>query len=116
MADNTEIVRDVAKWEWSELFRKEDWLAIWLGFIILIVGVAVFLPRPPADLDAKLAKAGATLKAEDDRAPFHTIEWHQANDAKTGLRASKEPHGKTLAKWLSRPAKWTSNPVQALYL
>jgi hypothetical protein len=115
-ADNVEIVRDVGKWEWSELFKKEDWLAIWLGFIILIVGVLIFLPRPPADLDAKLARASAALKAEDARAPFHTIEWHQANDAKTGLRASKEPHGKTLAKWLSRPARWSASPMQALYL
>jgi uncharacterized integral membrane protein (TIGR00698 family) len=115
-ADNVEIVRDVGKWELSELFKKEDWLAIWLGFIILIVGVFIFLPRPPADLDAKLARASAVLKAEDARAPFHTIEWHQANDAKTGLRASKEPHGKTLAKWLSRPARWAANPMQALYL
>jgi uncharacterized integral membrane protein (TIGR00698 family) len=115
-ADNVEFVRDVGKWEWSELFKKEDWLAIWLGFIILVVGVLIFLPRPPADLDAKLARAEVTLKSEDFRAPFHTIEWHQANDTKTGLRASGEPHGKTLAKWLSRPARWASNPMQALYL
>lgn len=116
MADNSEIVQDVGKWEWAELFKSEDWLAIWLGFIILVVGLIVFLPRPPADLDAKLATANTALEAEGARAPFYTIEWHQANDAKTGLRASKEPHGKTLAKWLSRPARWASNPVQALYM
>ena len=116
MADNSEIVQDVGKWEWAELFKSEDWLAIWLGFIILVVGLIVFLPRPPADLDAKLATANTALETEGARAPFYTIEWHQANDAKTGLRASKEPHGKTLAKWLSRPAEWASNPVQALYM
>ena len=113
---NSEVVVDKGKWEWSELYKKEDWLAIWLGFIILAVGLMIFLPRPPADLDAKLAEAGAILAVEDARAPFHTIEWHEANDSKTALRASGEPHGKTLSKWLSRPARWASNPVQALYL
>ncbi len=116
MENNAEIVRDVGKWEWSELFRKEDWLAIWLGFIILAVGLAVFLPRPPADLDERLTRANEVLKVEDARAPFHTIEWHQANDAKTRLRASSESHGKIIAKWLGRPARWTSNPLKALYL
>lgn len=121
MADNQSsggggFVVDKQGWEWSHLWTKEDWLAIWLGFILLVVGLIVFLPRPPADLDAKLAKAETTLRAEDARAPFHTVEWHQADSAKSGLRASREPHGKTLAKWLSRPARWASNPMQALYL
>lgn len=110
------FVVDKQGWEWSQLWKKEDWLAIWLGFIILIVGLLIFLPRPPADLDAKLAGANTIMKSESERAPFHTIEWHQANATKTGLRGSGEPHGKTLAKWLSRPARWASNPLQALYL
>ncbi|MBR9979658.1 MAG: hypothetical protein KFF50_01390 [Desulfatitalea sp.] len=110
------FVVDKQGWEWSHLWKKEDWLAIWLGFIILIVGLIVFLPRPPANLENNLAKADAILKAEDARAPFHTIEWHQANSTKSGLRATGEPHGKTLATWLSRPARWASNPIQALYL
>ncbi len=112
----SDVVVDKGKWEWSELYKKEDWLAIWLGFIILIAGIIIFLPRPPADLDSKLSTVSATLAAEDARAPFHTIEWHRANDTKSGLRASKEPHGKVLATWLSRPARWTENPLQALYL
>ncbi len=111
-----DVVVDKAKWEWSELYKKEDWLAIWLGFIILVVGLIIFLPRPPADMDAKLAQADAALAVEDARAPFHTIEWHKANDTKSGLRARSEPHGKTIAKWLGTPARWASNPWQALYM
>ena len=110
------FVVDKQGWEWSQLWKKEDWLAIWLGFIILIVGLLIFLPRPPADLDAKLAGANTIMKSESERAPFHTIEWHQANSTKSGLRGRSEPHGKTLGKWLSTPARWSSNPLQALYL
>ena len=112
----SEVVVDKGKWEWSELYKKEDWLAIWLGFIILVVGLMIFLPKPPADMDAKLAQGQAALAAEDARAPFHTIEWHKANDTVSGLRARNEPHGKTLAKWLGTPARWASNPLEALYL
>jgi uncharacterized integral membrane protein (TIGR00698 family) len=113
---NDEIVVDKGKWEWSEMWKKEDWWAIWLGALILIVGCAIFLPRPPADMDAKLAKSEATMAAEDARAPFHTVEWHKANDTMSGIQASKESHGKTIAKWLSTPGKWTDNPIESVYL
>jgi uncharacterized integral membrane protein (TIGR00698 family) len=112
----SDIVVDRGKWEWSELWRKEDWWAIWLGFVILITGLLIFLPRPPADMHEKLAKAEATMAVEDARAPFHTIEWHGANDAMSGLRARSEPHGKTIAKWLEMPGRWTDNPIQSFYL
>ncbi|TYT75653.1 YeiH family protein [Desulfobotulus mexicanus] len=111
-----EIVVDQAKWEWSELYKKEDWWAIWLGIIILIVGLIIFLPRPPADMDQKIAQAQRTMQAEDARAPFHTLEWHRANDSFSGLRARNESHGKTIAKWLATPARWASNPMEALIL
>lgn len=111
-----DVVIDKLSWQWSDLYKKEDWLAIWLGFILLLVGLIIFLPRPPADLDAKLASAEALLVAEDARAPFHTIEWHKANDTKSGLRGRNEAHGKTIATWLSTPGRWPSNPIEALYL
>ncbi|PTN34353.1 YeiH family protein [Desulfonatronum sp. SC1] len=113
---DSDIVIDRGKWEWSELWKKEDWWAIWLGFVILIIGLLIFLPRPPADMHEKLAKAEATMAAEDVRAPFHTIEWHGANDAMSGLRARNEPHGKTIAKWLEMPGRWTSSPMESFYL
>ncbi|MFN2267340.1 MAG: YeiH family protein [Desulfonatronovibrio sp.] len=113
-----EYVVDKAGFEWSELYKKEDWMAIWLGFIILIVGVMIFLPRPPADLDQKLSQAQAIKQAEEARTEtaFETIEWHQANDSMSGLRARSQDYGKTIAKWLSTPGRWASNPMEALIL
>jgi uncharacterized integral membrane protein (TIGR00698 family) len=111
-----EYVVDEAKWEWSELYKKEDWWAIWLGFIILLVGLMIFLPRPPADMDQKLSQAQAIKQAEEARTgtAFETIEWHQANDTMSGLRARDQGYGKTIAKWLSTPGRWASNPAEAL--
>ena len=113
---NNDIVVDRGKWEWSEMWKKEDWWAIWLGFIILAVGCMIFLPRPPADMDAKLATAEATMSSEAARAPFQTVAWHQANDAKSGIRATNEPYARTLRGWLSTPSKWKDNPVESVYL
>ena len=27
------------KFQWSDLYKKEDWWAIWLGFIIILAGI-----------------------------------------------------------------------------
>ena len=112
----SDIVVDRGKWEWSEMWKKEDWWAIWLGFALLIAGLIIFLPRPPADMHEKLAKAEATMAAEDARAPFHTIEWHGANDSMSGVRARNEPYAKAMAKWMEMPGRWSDNPIQSFYL
>ena len=31
------------KFQWSDLWKKEDWLAVWIGFFIIAVGVAAVL-------------------------------------------------------------------------
>jgi uncharacterized integral membrane protein (TIGR00698 family) len=111
-----EVVADRGRWDWSELYRKEDWWAIWLGFGILAVGLAIFLPRPPAEMEERLAATEASLAAEATRAPFQTIEWHRANDIRSGLRARNEPYARVLARWLGTPAGWTTNPLESLYL
>ena len=109
-------VMDKQGWEWSQLWKKEDWWAIWLGFLLIVVGMLVFLPRPPESMTEKLAKADAVLRTEDARAPFRTVEWHKANDTKSGLRATNEPYAKTIAKWLQKPGRWRENLWESLYL
>jgi len=115
-AKPSDVVANHGKWEWSELYRKEDWWAIWLGFLVLLVGLLLFLPRPPAGMHETLAVTDAALAAEAARAPFQTLEWHEANDTRGGLRARNEPFAKTLAKWLGTPGGWTANPLESLYL
>lgn len=110
------VVIDQQKWEWSQLWKKEDWWAIWLGFLLIIAGMIIFLPRPPEGMTEKLAGADVLLQAEDARAPFRTVEWHKANDTKSGLRATNEPYAKTIAAWLQKPGRWSSNILESLYL
>jgi len=115
-AQHPEMVADRGKWEWSELYRKEDWWAIWLGFLVLAVGLVIFLPRPPSEMREKLAATEAAMAAEAARAPFQTVEWYQANDTRSGLRARNEPYAGVLARWLDTPGAWTANPLESLYL
>jgi uncharacterized integral membrane protein (TIGR00698 family) len=111
-----EVVGDRGRWEWSELYRKEDWWAIWLGFATLAMGLAIFLPRPPAGMEEDLAATEAAMAAEAARAPFQTIEWYQANDTRAGLRARNQPYARAVARWLGTPGSWTANPLESLYL
>ena len=115
MAENSgktqgsEIVRDRGATKLSDLWTKEDYWAIWLGFILIIVGMLIYLPRPPKEMHEKIAKAEATMAAEAAKAPFRTIEWYKASDAKGGIRASREPHGQTIASFLHKPGGWSTN-------
>ena len=44
MAEGSGIVVDQGKWEWSEMWKKEDWWAIWIGFFLLVAAVCLFPP------------------------------------------------------------------------
>lgn len=110
----SEVVVDSESGQWSDLWKKEDYWAIWLGFLILIVGLIIYLPRGPADMKEKVDKANATLKAEAAKAPFKTIAWHKAKSAKR-FRGTGTGAGKAIKKFTSTPQKWTGNPIDAFY-
>ncbi len=97
-----------------ELYKKEDWMAVWMGFLILIIGLAIYLPRPP-EKAAEIPKYNTIMKEEAAKAPFKTIEWHNASSAKRGIRARDQDFGKTIQNFLAAPSGWNTNPVEALY-
>jgi len=97
-----------------ELYKKEDWMAVWMGFLILIIGLAIYLPRPP-EKAAEIPKYNTIMKEEAAKAPFKTIEWYNASSAKRGIRARDQDFGKTIQNFLAAPSDWNTNPVEALY-
>ncbi len=109
------VVLERTKTTLSDLWKKEDWMAIWMGFLILILGILIFLPRPPEKMQENLSKYNATMKEEAAKAPFKTIAWHQASDSKKRIRARDQSFGKTIQEYLAAPSRWASNPVDALY-
>jgi len=109
------VVIDSGKTTLKDLYTKEDWMAIWMGFLILIVGMLIFLPRPPEKMTENLAKYNAIMKAEAAQAPFKTVAWHQASNAKKGIKATDQPFAKAIQNYFNPPSGWTSNPLDAVY-
>ena len=111
----TDIVRDRAQSSVSDLWKKEDYWAIWLGFTILILGLIIYLPLKPDGMTEKINQANSILKTESERAPFKTIEWYQAVDAKKKLKATSSSTGKSIKTFTSKPHGWKTNPVESFY-
>ncbi|MHC4777662.1 MAG: YeiH family protein, partial [Planctomycetota bacterium] len=111
-----EVVTDVSKTRLSDLWKKEDYWAIWLGFLLLLAGVIIYLPRGPEGLKDKAAKAEATLTAEKVKAPFKTVAWYAAHDSIKKLRATDSDLGKWIKKFTSKPHGWKTNPLDAVYV
>jgi len=74
MTDNaSDIVQDVGKWEWSEMWKTEDWWAIWLGFAILIIGMIAYFPQT-GEIKQKLSAIEAKYEANATKTKeFKTI-------------------------------------------
>ena len=108
-----EIVVDRGGSKISDLWKKEDYWAIWIGFFVLLVGLVVFFGGAPSDLNEKIAKQNQVMSTEAAK-PFKTIEWYKAHDAKGKLQGTKWV-GWT-GKLTSRPHKWKSSVVHSMYV
>ena len=84
--ENSNVVVDRAQSHWSDLWKKEDYWAIWLGFALLIAAICIFINGAPASYKETIDKSNAIMKVEAEKAPFKTIAYIQAQDAKRGRR------------------------------
>jgi len=116
MGNERDIVEDKGASKFSDLWTKEDYWAIWLGFFVLILGMLIFFPKATGEVKQSIGKANTTLEMESDRAPFKTIAWYKALDAKKKLKASSSPEGKWISKVSSKPKGWKVNPLDAFVM
>lgn len=101
---------------WRDLWKKEDYWAIWLGFFLIGIGMFIYFFNPPKGLDEKLQKYNLVLEEEQRIAPFRTMKWYEAVDAKAKLRATGENYSKTIKRWTHKPHKWSQNPISSFRL
>lgn len=102
---------------YSFLLKHEDYWAIWLGAIILIFGMFLFFGNPPADMNQIIADSNATMQAEAEKAPFKTIAWLEASDAKAKLKGTGTSAVKAITKYFNTPGSWsTENPGKSFFL
>ncbi|MBA3010319.1 MAG: YeiH family protein [Proteobacteria bacterium] len=110
------VVIETGRTSFKDLYTKEDWMAIWMGFFLLIVGMLIFLPNPPVNMNENLTQYNSVLKKEAAKAPFKTIEWYNASSAKRAIRGTDQAFAKTIANFLAAPSDWKNNPLDALVL
>lgn len=114
MAQDSSVVVDHGQSKWSDLWTKEDFLAIWLGFAIILVSmIAYFNFGPKAEFAEKIEAANQIQMAESAKAPFKTINWYKAQDDKGKLKASGSAFGKFIGHWTKTPGSWKTNPMDA---
>ena len=117
MAQEGITVIDHGKSQWSDLWTKEDYLAIWLGFAIIAVSLfAYFNFGPKAEFVPKIEAANQIQQAEMAKSPFKTIAWYKAQDDKNKLKASGSAFGKFVSHWTKKPGSWKTNPLDAFII
>ena len=98
---------------WRELYKTEDYWAIWLGLAIIVIGLLIFLPRPPEGMEETIEASNATMAKEAEEAPFRTVAWYRANDAKLKLKATGSDAAATINKYTGKPHGWKANPIES---
>ena len=116
MAESSGIVVDQGRWEWSEMWKKEDWWAIWIGFFILIAAIFVYFPHA-GEMKEVINKAEAKYgQAAQRTSAIKTIAWHKLSDAKKKAEARKISVGKWLASFTHKTHGWKDNPMDAFFM
>lgn len=116
MSQDHDVVKDKAQSRLSDLWTKEDYWAIWLGFLIALVGTWIlFFSQKPA-FEAKFTELNQILETEKNKAPFKTIAYYNAVDAKGKLKASDSPAAKSIANFMAKPKRWSGSPVASLFM
>lgn len=113
---STDVVIDDGRAKLSDLWKKEDYWAIWIGLLLLIIGYMLFIAQAPPDIPDKVAKQNQIMDAEAKRAPFKTIEFYTAQDGKNKINSRGTAAAKSASWLLARPAKWNTNPLDAFFV
>ena len=117
MAGKDEVVVDNSISRLSDLWKKEDYWAIWLGFALRAFCIAVFIYGAPAKWSETIEKSNAILKEEADKSPFKTIAYYKAQDEKAKIKGTNLPISKDIAWLLASPSKWKGGDIlNAFYM
>ena len=112
--EKSDVVVDRGAARLDDLWRKEDYWAIWIGFFIMAVAIfLVFNNRSVIESDYN--KYQSIIAAEKDK-PVKTIELIDAQAKLKGVQGMKLPAVAALIDFLKTPARWNTNPLDSLYI
>ena len=98
-----------------DLFKFEDYWAILLATIILIFCTIIYMGSDSQSVLGKTEVYNSIMKTEGERAPFKTVQWHEAQFDKNSL-AIKTSTTEKVKSILGKPKKWVTNPIESIYL
>ncbi len=116
MAENVTYVVDDGRPKLSDLWKKEDYWAIWLGFIMLLGAVFVYIINAPPQFKETIVKSNAILQEEATKAPFKTIAYYNAQEEKSKVVGTSLPASDSIRWLLATPAKWSNDIVSSFYV
>ncbi len=100
----------------SNLLKKEDYWAIWIGFALLLAGIVLFFSNPPREIINHRGHEVIMAK-ESKKAPFKTMTWYNAFNEQQKIKGTNTPIGKWLKDFTgSKPSSWKTKPIDGLLL
>lgn len=109
-----EAVTETRMSMWTQMYKTEDWWAIWLAGLLFIIAVfSVFVWKPPVE---ELPEYRAIMNQEMQEAGFRTIAYTEAENKLKGIKGSNHGIISAILDLSARPKGWTSNPLRSLYM
>lgn len=99
----------------DSFIKKEDFWAIIIGFLFLLIGLVLLMPSKPNGIDNQDIWE-EQLEEANGKTPFKSVEWYEQYDKLAGIKASSTPIGKLLSKITGKPGSWETNPLKSFYL
>ncbi|MBX2814518.1 MAG: YeiH family protein [Saprospiraceae bacterium] len=93
--------------------RTEDFLAIVVGALLLLVVAGLYLTQYSSDFTQRQDELNAIL-AKEASLPFKSVEWHQAMEDLKSITGEKTKLGSALKKLTGKPSGWTQNPFSSM--
>ena len=111
--ENQNVVTETKASMVKQMYTTEDWWAIWLAGIILIVAIFSAMAAKP-DVSS-MAENRAIMEREQEMAGFRTIAFTEAEAKVNAVRARDHGFLKTINSYLAKPSRWSTNPLDSLY-
>ncbi|WP_045210938.1 YeiH family protein [Desulfonatronovibrio magnus] len=111
---NANVVTETKVSMVTQMYKSEDWWAIWLGALIIIFAWMAATAASP-DVDS-MYQYQEIMEQEQEMAGFRTIAYTEAESAYNSVRArSEDGLLKTVHGFLATPARWSSNPLDSIF-
>ncbi len=116
MTNEKNIVIDNGESSWSDLWKKEDYWAVWLGFALLIFAIYVFIYNAPQNYEETITLSNIVIEQEAQKAPFKTIAYIEAQNIKKSILGEKLPIAQIIKNFLKKPSSWSNDLLSSFYL